>query len=314
MPLRRDDLYSLKDIGEKEAIARIAGNLPGGDNVIVGVGDDCAVVRVGAEDLVLTSDPVIEHVHFDTGTPCAAIGRKAVGRALSDIAAMGAVPRWALVDVVAPGEFPVSDLDALYEGINALAAQHGLAIVGGDLARGHGLEIHLFAVGSVASGQAVLRSGAGVGDCLFVTGALGGSRFGRHLTFAPRVAEGRWLRDWATSMIDISDGLAGDLRIITEQSGVGCSLDLKSLPIASDAVNAHDGRTAVEHAIYDGEDFELLFTIRSSDRDRFINEWSSQFDTPCSEIGCITSEANLIRCRQSDDATYVLSGSGFSHF
>ncbi len=309
-------MQTLDNIGELSAIERITKVLPGRQDVVVGAGDDCAVVRLeGAdEDLVLTSDPVVEGVHFVPGDSPQAVGHKALGRVLSDIAAMGAEPRWALVDVAAPGTTPVATVDALYEGMGALAAGCGMAIVGGDVAEGPCLELHVFGVGAVPRGSACLRSGAQANDLLFVTGALGGSRLGRHLHVEPRLESGAWLRDWVTAMIDISDGLATDLRHITKASDVRCDLEMNRIPVSPAVAKLEDSRPALEHALYDGEDFELLFTIPASQRAAFIAAWQQTFELSCTDIGRVTAGAGEIRCIQTDGSAIPLEGTGYSHF
>jgi thiamine-monophosphate kinase len=247
----------------------------------------------GSEDLVLTSDPVIEGVHFTTDALPEDIGRKALGRVLSDIASMGAEPRWVLVDIVAPGSTPVTVVDGLYKGMSAVASEFNVAIAGGDMAEGSSLEVHVFGAGAVPKGESLLRSGAVAGDILFVTGYLGGSSLGRHLQVEPRIREGLWLRERASAMIDVSDGLASDLRHITDMSGVGCTLNLEKIPLADAAQRMQDDRSAAEHALYDGEDFELLFTLPAASRDALLEEWGAAFSLPCTEIGLITPETGV---------------------
>ncbi len=309
-------MQTLGDIGELSVIERITKALPGRQDVVVGAGDDCAVVRPvgGAEDLVLTSDPVVEGVHFTVDTAPEAVGHKALGRVLSDIAAMGAEPRWALIDVVAPSTTPIATLDALYAGMGALATTCGLAIVGGDIAAGPCLELHVFGVGAVPTGGGLLRSTAHADDILFVTGALGGSRQGRHLRVEPRLEAGVWLHEWATAMIDISDGLATDLRHITEASNVGCDLDLRQIPVSTAAAELDDGQSPLAHALYDGEDFELLFTIPAARGEAFMQAWRQAFGLPCTEIGRMTAQAGIIRCLEPDGSVVPLEGTGYSHF
>ncbi len=310
------NMKTLGDIGELAAIRRITQALPGGGDVVVGIGDDCAVVRPAgsSEDLVLTSDPVVEGVHFDAETPGADIGHKAIGRALSVLAAMGGAPRWALVNIGAPRTTPVDRLDAIYTGMRTVAAKHGLAIVGGDMTESTDLEIHVFAIGGVPRDEALLRSTAAPGECLFVTGALGGSRTGRHLRITPRLAEGAWLRHRATAAIDISDGLATDLRHLVAMSGTGCELDLDAIPVSPEVASLNDERLPHEHALYDGEDFELLFTIRPGERNRFLADWSVKFEVQCTEIGRMTDQSGEIRCLRGDGTTYPLTEAGYEHF
>ncbi len=310
-------METLGDIGELAAIERIGKMLPGHRDVVLGAGDDCAIVSPGVTsgiEWLLTSDPVIEGTHFVRGTPCADVGHKAVGRVLSDIAAMGGVPRWALIDIVTPASMPVADLDALYRGASELAAAHGLIIVGGDMAEGPAIEVHVFAVGEAPAGRAVRRSTARVGDHVYVTGTLGGSLLGRHLRVTPRIPEGVFLRDWATAMIDVSDGLASDLRHLTTRSGVGCELDTERIPISAAARQMHDGHTPLDHALHDGEDFELLFTVPEMRDDEFVAAWKATQKTPCTRIGRLTAERDLIACVFPGGGSFALEGTGFVHF
>jgi thiamine-monophosphate kinase len=308
---------SVKDLGERAVIERLARLLPSRDDVIVGVGDDTAVVRTaGGIDLLLTSDPVVEGTHFLAETPPELAGRKAVGRSLSDVAAMGGEPLWALLDLVAPPDTAIDRVTGLYEGAAELARATGLALAGGDTSGGPTLELHVFVVGQVPQGTAILRAGARPGQRLYVTGTLGGSLAGHHLTFDPRLKEGRWLREggWAGGMIDVSDGVATDLRHIMDESGVGAVLDLASLPVSQAARASADERSAVEHALFDGEDFELLFTVDAERSASFETAWTAAFDLPCTSIGYVTGDAGRLSARASDGRLTTLSGEGFEHF
>lgn len=310
-------MKTLGDVGELEAIRRICARLPARGDILAGAGDDCAVVRAAPDapvDLVLTSDPVIERVHFLPDTPPEQVGHKAIGRLLSDIAAMGGDPLWALVDVAAPPSTPVEHIERLYDGALAIANRHGLAIVGGDMATAGALEIHAFAAGSVPAGQAILRSGARPGDLIYVTGALGGSLRGRHLAFEPRVPQGRWLRGLATALIDVSDGLATDLRHLTDMSRTGAELQLDRIPISADARDCGGPRTPLEHALFDGEDFELLFTLPAERSAEMERRWKREFDLPCRRIGAMTGDAGRIECVTAGGKRTPLEGAGFEHF
>jgi thiamine-monophosphate kinase len=198
-----------------------------------------------------------------------------------------------------------------------------VAIVGGDVTSGPRLEAHVFGVGRVPRGQAVLRSGARPGDHLFVTGALGGSRRGKHLAFQPRLAEGRWLQDrrWATAMIDLSDGLATDLRHLIRQSRVGAELFLKSIPLALAIEQSASRRTALRsagqalrHAFCDGEDYELLFTVAPANAAKLIRAWPKAFKTPCAHIGRITNRRGVIECVDARGRKVRLKATGYEHF
>lgn len=302
--------------GEHALIARLTPRLARNASVVAGAGDDCAVVRHsenGAEDLLLTTDPVISAVHFAPDTPGEAVGHKAVGRVLSDIAAMGGTARWILIDLVLTPDCPVAWIDAAYAGASALAARHGAVIVGGDTARGASIELHVFGVGSVPRGRALLRRGARPGDALLVTGSLGDSLSGRHLSFEPRLPEGCALLEWATSCMDISDGLATDLRTLMAASGTGCTLEAPSIPVAP-ALAALPRAEALRRALCDGEDFELLFTVPAGRCADFLRTWAASGLTPASRIGAVTADAGRILLSDENGLTAPLESRGYEHF
>ncbi len=306
------------DVGERGLIRILARLVDRGRNVTRGIGDDSAVVRIpGArDDWLLTTDPVIEGVHFLPDTPGRLVGRKIAGRVISDIAAMGGEPLYLLFNLVAPPDAPLRRIEDLYRGATALCRRWGAAVIGGDVAKGARLEVHAFAVGRVPRGGAVLRSGARSGDHIFVTGELGGSLLGRHLTFEPRVDEGIWLarKRWVSAMMDLSDGLAADLRRIAEESRVGAVLAAQAIPISRDAHRLRDGRPPLEHALCDGEDFELLFTVRPSHVSALKAVWARRFPRlRLSEIGRITSEAGDLRLEAAGRTVPIVQG-GYEHF
>ncbi len=294
-------------IGEHEAIRRLTEQLGVHAGLRVGIGDDCAVCELPGTgvDQVFTTDPVIESVHFQAGEKPGRIGNKAVGRVLSDIAAMGARPQWLLVNVVAPPEQDFQVLEKIYKGMNALCDRFGATIIGGDLAQGPCLELHLFGTGTVPSGTALLRSGAKSGDCIFTTGPLGGSIEGRHLDFTPRVEEGIFLRETGlvNAMMDISDGLATDLRHILKQSGVGALLEAERIPKTG----------TLEQALHDGEDFELLLTTSPENAEDLRFQWLEKYGAELSMIGEITDEAEVLKLRH-DESTQVLEAKAYEHF
>ncbi len=282
-------------------------------DVVVGIGDDCAVVRLSddaGEDLVLKSDPVIAGRHFLADAPAACVGHKALGRVLSDIAAMGARPRWILVDLVAPGDTTLDYIDGVYRGFSTLATRHGCAVVGGDTAQGPVFELHVFGCGSLPRGTARLRSGARPGDRLWVTGTLGGSLLsGSHLTFEPRVREGEWLRSRVNAMIDISDGLASELWHLAGESRVRLVLDPDAVPLSPAAAAQAD---PLRHALSDGEDFELLFSVPADQSPAFQSDWQAAFPRlRCTPIGTVehAETASVV----FTDKTPV-ARKGFDHF
>lgn len=314
----KNDLLS--QVGELDLIRRICRNLPRRADVAVGPGDDCAVVRAAGDrthDWLLKSDPVIENVHFTAQTPGRAIGHKALGRPLSDIAAMGGEAMWALVDVVAPAGVSAAAIGGIFRGLSALARRTGVAVVGGDVSAGPALELHVFVVGRVAKGKAILRSGAKPGDSLFVTGSLGGSLAGRHLRFVPRLPEGRWLgqRGWAAAMIDLSDGLATDLRHLLRRSRVGAELRLDAIPVSRAARRIGNSRaSALCHALTDGEDFELLFAVPAAKTAAFAKAWRRRFRLPCARIGIVTRRPGVIETVDARGRRGLLEATGYEHF
>lgn len=301
-------MTTLGKIGEHTAIKRLTATLGRHPDLRVGVGDDCAVTRLpdGLTDQVFTTDPIVENVHFLSSDQPERIGNKAAGRVLSDIAAMGAQPQWLLVNVVAPPEQEIEVVEKIYAGINTLCHRFGAVLIGGDLAQGPCLELHVFGTGTLPAGAALLRSGAQEGDLVFTTAPLGGSRSGKHLDFIPRVAEGIFLRESGrvNSMMDISDGLATDLRHILRASGVGATLDAAAIP----------KNGTLDNALYDGEDFELLFTVAQKNAEALQAQWAEQFGTKLFSMGQITASANELALRLPDGTTQVLAEKAFEHF
>jgi len=299
---------TLGEIGEHAAIERLAASLGTHPDLRIGAGDDCAVAALpGTEtDQVFTTDPVIENVHFLPTDQPERIGNKAAGRVLSDIAAMGAQPQWILINVVAPLKQEVGALEKIYDGINALCRRFGATVIGGDLAQGTCLELHVFGTGTLPAGTALLRSGAKVGDAIFTTGPLGGSIDGKHLDFVPRIEEGLFLRESGRvhAMMDISDGLATDLRHILRASGVGAVLGADAIP--------QNG--TLENALYDGEDFELLFTASAEDATALQAQWTEHFGTHLSMIGRITDRKNELCIQMLAGTVRIVEDKAFEHF
>ncbi len=308
-------------MNELELIARLLPGLPRNNAVVVAAGDDCAVLDLGGpEQILFKTDAVVEGVHFTAQTPPEKVGRKALARCLSDIAAMGGKANSALVTLALPQDFDPSRIESIYAGLNALAAEHGVAIVGGETTTNpERVLISIALLGTVEQGRAVLRSGAKVGDAIFVSGQLGGSIHGRHLDFEPRLPEARWLvkHFYPHAMIDLSDGLAGDLRHILTASQVGAELLGSTIPIARAARLAaraeSSAKPALLAALTDGEDFELLFTLASRQAVPLTDAWRQQFpDVPLTCIGRITAQPGL---RLHDKGgVRVLHAHGYTHF
>ena len=297
----------LDELGEFELIARLTQGLETRADVVLGVGDDAALLDIGAAPgmvgseagseagggplLVATCDAQVQGRHFLLGaaTP-EEIGWKALAVNLSDIAAMGAEPLWALVSLLAPPALPVATLDGIYSGMRQLAQRYGVAVVGGNVAATDGpLVLDVTLLGRCARDAALRRDGARPGDALLVTGPLGAAAAGLALLLTPppegavaahllvraraaqvmpepRVAVGRALAASGSimAMLDISDGLAGDLAHICERSGVGALIEAQAIPVdpAARAVARALGRDPLALALTGGEDYELLCAVR----------------------------------------------------
>jgi thiamine-monophosphate kinase len=309
-------------MNEFELIAHLTRSLPTNKSVAVGAGDDCALLDFGLPDrlILFKTDAVVEGVHFQSGAPGEQVGHKALGRCLSDIAAMSGTPTAALVTLALPRGFDPVWVERVYAGMSVLARRHDVAIVGGETtASPGGVLISVALIGAVPRGKATLRSGAEAGDAIFVTGELGGSLAGKHLDFEPRLVEARWLTGHFSihAMLDVSDGLAGDLRHLLKASRVGAELMAASIPVSRAARLAARGgaaaKTPLEAALTDGEDFELLFTVASRDAVPLLDAWRAEFPkVGLTCIGKITaSEGVHIR-----DKTGVrpLTVHGYEHF
>lgn len=251
-------------VDERAFTARLARFFGTHRDVLVGIGDDAAVVVPRGRGTVLCCDPVIEGVHFRSDAPPQLVGRKAVNRNLADLAAMGATADWLLVSLILPRGYPARSRSALLRGLRAAARRGGALVVGGDVATSPGpLTVTVTAVGHV-DGRALTRSGARVGDSLHVSGPLGGSSAGHHLRFRPPLAIGAWLarQPAVHAAMDVSDGLLLDLWTLLQQSGgLGAELDAAAVPIRAVARRLHRGdpKRALQAALGDGEDHELLW-------------------------------------------------------
>jgi thiamine-monophosphate kinase len=309
-------------MNEFELIAQWTRSLPGNASVIVGPGDDCAVLDSGQPGryLLLKTDAVVQGIHFSAEAEPESIGHKALGRCLSDIAAMAGRPMAALITMALPSHFEPAFLQRIYAGMNRLAEQHAVAIVGGETTTNpERLLISVCLLGDVAADKCILRSGAKDGDALFVTGELGGSLAGRHLKFEPRLTEAHWLAGHFPihAMIDLSDGLAGDLRHILRRSNVGAEVLARAIPISRaarlQAKAESSAKTPLLAALSDGEDFELLFTVASRDAIPLLDAWKKQFPkVRLSCIGRITSAPGL-KLRDKT-GVHSLEAHGYVHF
>ena len=310
-------------------------------SLIEGIGDDAAVLRPRAgSDLVVTTDLLVEGVDFrlDKGwTSPRDLGHKALAVSLSDVAAMGARPRFCLLSVGVPralwrGHF----LGGFYEGVRALADEYGVRIIGGDTSRTtQGVVVDSIVLGEVRRGRALTRGGARAGEWIFVTGALGGAAGGlkvlegaavgtsrgraerglvlRQRRPEPRVEWGALLSEkgLATSLIDLSDGLSSDLAHVCRESGVGARVEAASLPVDPLLARAgFDADEALRLALDGGEDFELLFTAEPRKAKRLPREVGG---VPIARVGEVTKERGKVRLARDGKARPLKPG-GFEHF
>jgi thiamine-monophosphate kinase len=309
-------------VTEFELIDLLSRSLPSNSSVVAGIGDDCAVLDLGipGQFLLFKTDAVVEGVHFTRDVAPASIGHKALARCLSDIAAMAGTPTAAVVTLALPEDFEPTFVQSIYDGINALARRYDVAIVGGETTKNPGRTlISIALIGTVPRGKCIRRRGSQAGDALLVTGQLGGSLAGGHLAFEPRLNEARWLAEHfpVHAMIDLSDGLAGDLRHLLQAGNVGAELLKSAIPISRAAKlkarAENSAKPPLLAALTDGEDFELLFTVASRDAVPLLDAWKEMFpDLALSCIGRITAEPGL-RLRDKDGVR-PLTAHGYVHF
>jgi len=311
-----------------------------------GIGDDAAVIRgPGTTETIVTTDLLVEEIDFRrTTAPAPLLGHKALAVSLSDVAAMGARPRWSLISIGLPEDVWQTEFaDQFYEGLASLADHYGVKLIGGDTSRTtEKIVIDSIVLGECNYGQAVMRSGAQPGDQIFVTGSLGGAAAGlrliergahlaeqnladedsqkidhvllRHLRPEPRVGWGIVLGEEqiASALIDISDGLSSDLNHLCTASGVGALIESSLLPIDHQVVELC-GRRALDPlqlALHGGEDFELLFTVRSGDVGRLPRRVDG---TQITRIGEVRSQSEGVRISEGQ-RIWELNPGGWKHF
>ena len=299
---------TLSQIGEFGLINHLRKQIGRPASVVKGIGDDAAVVPLSSQKyLLLTADMLVEGSHFTAKTPARAVGHKAVACSVSDIAAMGGVPKYAVISLGAPPTLKTDFITQLYEGMQVTAKECGVAIVGGDTVRSHKIIVNVAMTGEVAKRELVTRGGAHAGDLIFVTGPLGRSlQSGWHLWFTPRLAQAQFLvRQFKpTAMIDISDGLAADLGHILEESRAGAVLDQRSIPL-------RDGAT-LRDALQDGEDFELLFTLSPGKARKLQRLHKKGYFFR--HIGIIAGRPKSLQLKSADGTLKKLSLKGYAHF
>jgi thiamine-monophosphate kinase len=299
-------------------------------DVALGVGDDAALIEAppGAQ-LVATTDTLVAGVHFPPSVPAAAVGHRALAVNLSDLAAMGARPAWALLALTLPAA-EERWLEEFAAGLGSLARAHDVALVGGDTTRGP-LTITVQLLGQVPNGRALTRAGGRAGDLLYVSGSPGDAGAGlaleqgrlsapaeaatwlreRFLLPTPRVALGERLRDYARACIDVSDGLLGDAGKLASASGVGLEISFAQLPVSRALVQVLGAEAARELALTGGDDYELLFAVepaRAAELERALPpaQWNYR------QIGVLRAAAGAVVVR--DGTVMEFSHSGYQHF
>ncbi|MGH8018639.1 MAG: thiamine-phosphate kinase [Opitutaceae bacterium] len=311
---------TIAELGETALIRAIKHWLgPANRAAPLGIGDDCAVLPAAKGKQLVTVDPVIRGRHFDDSHPPRLVAEKLLKRSLSDIAAMGGVPTHAVIALSAPPGLPVVWLRDFFRGLGRCAHAHGVAIVGGDCTQTDGfLGAFLTLVGHNEK-RVLTRDGGRAGDALFVSGALGGSRLGRHARFTPRLAEGCWLarQSGVHAAIDLSDGLGKDLAALA-RPGILALVETGALPVSADARRAarKDGRALLDHMLNDGEDFELLFAVAARRAQALERAWRRQFKTPLTRIGKLVAapQASRDRVRFDPPLPPSISAQGYEHF
>lgn len=298
----------LKDLGEFNFIDRINKAVKLSGRVIKGIGDDAAVIRYAKDKYQLfTADMLVEGKHFYKSDKAELVGKKAMSCNISDIAAMGGIPKFAVISVGLPGSLDLKYADGLYKGIKKAADMFGVDLVGGDTVGSGKIVINIALTGEVEKKNLTLRSGAKENDTIFITGYIGGSIKFKHLNFTPRLKEARFLVNnfKINSMIDISDGLLADLGHILKESDKGAIIYENNVPVSKNASNFNS-------ALRDGEDFELIFTLPAPAVDRLKKIWP--FKTKISEIGRICgSRKGFFLVRKTGKAEKI-KPAGFAHF
>lgn len=325
----------LSRLGEFGLIERVERTAPKGRGVYLGIGDDSAWVRTRSGSCLLTADLLIEGVHFDLKwTSLYALGYKTLAVNMSDIAAMGGTPTYLLLSLGIPVTFESDDVEEFYRGVRAVAVRSDVALVGGDTSVAKSFFISACLVGD-APRRPVTRSGAQIGDDIYVTGTLGDSALGlkllkkksselkqpaakfllfRHHFPTARVQAGATLakEKLARAMIDVSDGLIQDLGHICKASGVGAIIAEEKLPLSA-AYRSLAGRDRTEHALIGGEDYELLFCARRRDRSR-IEKLQGQFNVPVTRIGTCVRARDGLKILDRKGQCITFRKTGHDHF
>jgi thiamine-monophosphate kinase len=312
-------------MGEFELIALFTrGFRRGGEGVVLGIGDDAAVLRPPARELLATTvDAVVEGVHFTASTPAEAVGWKALAVNLSDLAAMGARPLWALVALACPRATQPARLAGIGAGLAACARRHGIAVVGGNVTAAADLSLTVTVVGAVQQRRILARAGARAGDVILVSGTLGDAALGlspnapaacraRQERPTPRLRLGRALAGIASAGLDVSDGLVQDLGHVCQASGVGASIRLAELPLSPAFLRATQARPdRFDLALAGGEDYELCVTVPVARLPEALQA-ARGARTPLSVVGSIV-EGRGVQVARPNGGLYRLGRAGHDH-
>jgi thiamine-monophosphate kinase len=325
----------LSSLGEFGFIDRITARVSAGTGVVTGIGDDAAVTGLTPGMQLLTStDMLLEDVHFrHSWHDPYRLGRKSLAASISDIASMGGIPRWSLLSLAIPANTPLEFLDEFTRGYLAMAAEHGVVLIGGDTCSSkHGLAISVTIMGEQLPDRILRRSGARPGDDIWATGTLGDAAMGlslaekgvegdefllsRLLDPTPRTTVGLALAEsgLVSAMIDVSDGILADFGHIAEMSGVGGIIRLDDLPLSPQFRAAAAGFPVFPHALAlsGGEDYELCFTVHPADREKII-AIMKKCGVEAAPVGIVTSSPEVI-VHDAAGAPYHPSNQGFNHF
>ena len=327
-------------LSEFDLIARLTAGTPVKEgDLICGVGDDCAVIR-GADDRdwLVTTDALLEGAHFSRQwCDPATLGWKSLAVNMSDIAAMGGWPRFYLVALGLPGDFSAQDAEMIYSGMREMAKESKAILIGGDtMASPSGVVLSITVIGNIPRQRVLYRKGASPGDVIYVTGALGGSALGlaclkkgrcgdladrfirRHLHPRPRLEAGQKLASsgMVTAMIDISDGLLSDLGHIAQESSVGFELQAPLVPLEEtlDELAPKLGEQALTLALSGGEDYELLFTVRTDRADEFETGLKTELECGATRIGIVVTDVGTQVVLDGKGNVIKLECKGFEHF
>lgn len=339
----KETRQTVADIGEFGLIDRIQRIVPKArhNDLMIGIGDDTAVIRIGdRRAMVITCDIQVENQHFRRKNISPyQLGRRAMAVNLSDIAAMGAQPTFALVSLGFPKSFPLADFDDLFKGMKGQLAEFSANIIGGNLSSSEsGVIIDITMMGEIASNQVLTRSGAKPGDRIFITGSPGESAAGfyilekygknypnefaalvrKHLQPIPRIEAGRRIAQagFATAMIDTSDGIASDLNHICVMSKVGAEIFQEKIPLPEGIhkVATISGKSVSQLSLHSGEDYELLFTAKPETPDALIDSIAQDNGVAITEIGKITTTKSGFRMIDRNGRSIPIQPKGWDHF